>query len=299
VVAAAAAPATGSLASLPPITARPGEFNDSFEVASAQGSAQNEVVSDHGIGDRMSSVQDSGAGLTAMTSPIGFHVSLAVKERIWRGEFIDFSLLLGSNNGDQNVNQLRGLSISAGGALTLAPQSQRKIVTIEQWTDAFLVFMAIYTLRHPEKSQELIKYLTVIREAARKFSGSGWSEYDQHFRMRQAAMPHRSWSILDGELWYLILVPSAQAAQQRHQVLNERGSFRTGRGGGAFRASADDSLPRGGMSGRSSGRPAFQPIGRCYSYNRASGCSAVNCRYRHVCLRCGQPHPMAQCGAAN
>ena len=36
----------------------------------------------------------SGIGMPSMTLPLGFHVPLALKEKIWRGEFIELGLLL-------------------------------------------------------------------------------------------------------------------------------------------------------------------------------------------------------------
>ena len=41
-----------------------------------------------------------------------------------------------------------------------------KIHGIEQWTDAFMIFMSIYTLNHSDETQHLLKYMSVIRLGA-------------------------------------------------------------------------------------------------------------------------------------
>ena len=36
--------------------------------------------------------------------------------------------------------------------------------TIEKWTDAFTVYISIYTSAHPEKYQALLKYMHIVRQ---------------------------------------------------------------------------------------------------------------------------------------
>jgi hypothetical protein len=152
----------------------------------------------------------SGIGMPSMTLPLGFHVPLALKEKIWRGEFIELGLLLegsGAINWDNSSFGEQGmLSLSAKGLICYAPKQSRKIESLEQWTDAFTVFMAIFCTRHPGKSQELLKYMSVVRNAARQFSTAGAINYDEEFRKRQSYLVNRSWMILDGELWHTTLL---------------------------------------------------------------------------------------------
>lgn len=49
---------------------------------------------------------------------------------------------------------------------TKPKQSKDVNPNIEGWTDAFLIFYSIYSVRYPEKVQELFKYMSVIRYAA-------------------------------------------------------------------------------------------------------------------------------------
>lgn len=46
------------------------------------------------------------------------------------------------------------------------PKTQNKVTTKVCWTDAFLIFLGVYTNAHPQKSQQLAKYLHDIRLGA-------------------------------------------------------------------------------------------------------------------------------------
>jgi hypothetical protein len=95
--------------------------------------------------------------------PLGIHVPLAIKEKIWRGEYVDVgSLLEGSSAGGQGWDGAAGgrvgmFSISDAGQISYAPRQSSKIRTIEEWTDGFMIFAAIYGVRHPEKKQRATK----------------------------------------------------------------------------------------------------------------------------------------------
>ena len=78
-----------------------------------------------------------------------------------------------------------------------APPSQ------SAWTSAFLIYASIYLSYHPHRTQGILKYMHTVRSAASRFGGYGWRQYDINFRMRQQRAPQRSWSLIDGELWYL------------------------------------------------------------------------------------------------
>jgi hypothetical protein len=49
------------------------------------------------------------------------------------------------------------------GVLSTKEKIKRTIHTIEKWTDVFIVYISIYTSAHPEKYQELLKYMHIVR----------------------------------------------------------------------------------------------------------------------------------------
>ena len=71
------------------------------------------------------------------------------------------------------------------GELCARERSSPKIATIEQWTDAFILFMNIYVGAHPNKIHQLLKYIHSIRLGASRFSGQGWILYDEQFRLKK------------------------------------------------------------------------------------------------------------------
>ena len=90
------------------------------------------------------------------------------------------------------------------------PQKQKQILTIEEWSDAFLVYTSIYLAAHPDKTQHVLKYFTTIRTAAKRHAGLGWTSYDIQFRLRMANdSTHVSFGSIDSELWLLCMGPAS------------------------------------------------------------------------------------------
>ena len=107
--------------------------------------------------------------------------------------------------------------ICSGGAVHLNKQgvleSRPKIVkeqvsSIEKWTDAFLIFSSIFLKKHPSKTQELLQYMSIIREAtSRSPSSFAWRQYDEHFRLRQATQA-QPWNKINADLWLRVMTMS-------------------------------------------------------------------------------------------
>jgi hypothetical protein len=110
---------------------------------------------------------------------LGLHVAPATKNKIISGSYVDFAVLLESQPGEP----AQGLNISSSGQLIIKPvQPSKSINSIADWTDAFLVYASIYLAAHPHRIQELLKYMNIIRTAARRHAGIGWKAYDQQIR---------------------------------------------------------------------------------------------------------------------
>ena len=93
-----------------------------------------------------------------------------------------------------NLKQKRGHSL-----VVLAPNAKRKTLqSIDQWTSAFQIYVAIYTERAPKDTPALTKYGSVIRELATL--GANWKFYDENFRkLRQSQ--GTPWDQIHSELW--------------------------------------------------------------------------------------------------
>lgn len=132
---------------------------------------------------------------------IAYHVPGSVKQKIRSHQFVNLAVLL---KGGVELAELYGsnlLSVNEKGQLETRPKTvSDKISNISRWTDAFLIFSSIYLEHFPEKTQELLKYMSVIREAANTHAGFGWRNYDEQFRLRQAAQV-QSWGTINSDLW--------------------------------------------------------------------------------------------------
>jgi len=239
--------------------------------------------------------QEGPGMLHSTTAPLGSQVPLANKQKIWNGEYIDLCCLLP----DYRADVLTGapmFSVNPSGTISVVNAARpRQIASVELWTDAFLTFMAIYCTRHPDRVQELLKYMSIVRDIARKFPGVGWREYDCQFRRRHAMNPASSFSTIDGELWMTVMMPSViprvfPGAQGPMESNIWRAPFRSApRLGGRGR-------PVAGIGFGGQTRPANNQ-GFCYWFNRQSGCVYGSaCRWPHICAKCRSPsHGVTGC----
>ena len=127
--------------------------------------------------------------------PVGMYVPQALKQHIWKGELIEFSDLLPQNRGFVEAegwlsayvsgSPFEGNTLPASvtsqllGATLISPgqnlgfhnnnygrngrQSKRYINNIGEWTDAMLVYLSLYSSKHPEQALALVKYCTTIK----------------------------------------------------------------------------------------------------------------------------------------
>ena len=108
--------------------------------------------------------------MTNVRDELGSIVPLAIKDKIWRGEYVELGGLLESVPIQRNDSAMV-LTVSGS---TLQPQRKTPgIMSIEQWTSAFLVYASIYAEKHLKRARELFKYMDTVRTAAR-FGGYGW-----------------------------------------------------------------------------------------------------------------------------
>ena len=101
------------------------------------------------------------------------------KQKIWNSEYIDLALLL-RQNFCPNTDTMGTLTV-VNNQLTVkigAPRIKVPINSIELWTDAFINFTMVFSIKHQEKVAELLKYMTVIRVAAVNNPIQRWSTYD-------------------------------------------------------------------------------------------------------------------------
>ena len=119
--------------------------------------------------------------LTNAGPPYGnaFHdVPASYVKQIQTGEFFELSKLLPKNlfapTNEQPVSLTLENSIIK---VKTSTQSVTNITDIEQWTTAFTTYMSVFTHVFPNRAQELLQYLSVIRHTAQCHKGVGWCIY--------------------------------------------------------------------------------------------------------------------------
>ena len=108
-----------------------------------------------------------------------------IKDQIWLSKFIDFGILLKSakelsNLVDQGTTW--ELYFKNGQFLVAPSRVTSTKLNIEQWSSAFIIFMAVFLERHPNRSQEILKNFQDVKIAASR--SITWWKYDQQFQSK-------------------------------------------------------------------------------------------------------------------
>ena len=177
--------------------------------------------------------------------PIGPHVSKDVKQDIWDHNFIDMSRLL-----QRKSDQAAGIQ------------------THEQWTSAFIVYVAIYAQKFPSETPGLMKHMEIVRDLGSR-GGRAWMLYDDNFRQYRAENPEAlQWGDFLSETW-------SRASQAE---LSPKTFPRTRSKNQSFRAEDGTAIPKG----------------FCFSYAKGR-CNNDGCRFWHKCALCQKSHPTTTC----
>lgn len=110
-----------------------------------------------------------------------------LKPMIWENQFIDLSLLLQSREDPISLN------MSSGSVIVQQGSSKPKLpLSVQQWTDAFLIFMGMFIEKYPEQAPHLLKYCYFIREMNKILGDKAWRIYDENSRMLKESNPLRN-----------------------------------------------------------------------------------------------------------
>ncbi|KAJ1204302.1 hypothetical protein NDU88_008081 [Pleurodeles waltl] len=213
-------------------------------------------------------------------------ISLAVKERIWRREFIDIFTLL--------EIQVEGLDLTTVDKKEEDRRERnrvRKERNFDNWLDAFRIMACIIVETFPHCAKDLWLYESKIHEAHRQFSGDAWLDYDKGFRLKMQAHPEMEWDEEDVE-GYMHKMMVAREARNWTQKGEQpfRGNFTKNRQekGKPYPKRQPFTQWRGSQAARTA--PAI-----CYKFEKDECSWGAACKFRHVCSACGGGHPAAEC----
>ena len=93
-----------------------------------------------------------------------------------------------------------------------ATRSKRRQVTnILEWIQCFGIYVAVLTLKHPDRIQDLLGYQALIVEACMEYNCEAWLGYDRRFRQDAAASSNTVWAKIDPTLWNKAFTGQARA----------------------------------------------------------------------------------------
>jgi hypothetical protein len=150
------------------------------------------------------------------------------------------------------------------------PKTKQSIKFIDQWTSAFLKFLAIYSEKFPNLIPSVIKHAEIVRELATRRTGMSWLIYDKKVR-KDIAAGVITWGKLHYEYWVL-----ATTMKQTGPSNNFRSHTKYTNKGESYIAKR---IPRG----------------FCFAFNRSGKCTNHNCSFKHTCYLCGKPHSVFKC----
>ena len=132
---------------------------------------------------------------------IDSHVPDKIKAKIWNSEFIDFNSLLPSIGNNKFQLSFKNLDGSNSPSICLEPFTKsQKILNINNWLQAFHVFVGVYTRRFPAEAPGLMNYGEIVQDLASR--GFNWKFYDENYRyLHQSSASVLPWGSIHWELW--------------------------------------------------------------------------------------------------
>ena len=128
----------------------------------------------------------------------------SLEDKICRGEYIDFALLLRTTCiSPRPLKSSLDDSSSGpmGSPVTMVRKKKPVIDTFQKWLHAYMAYMIVLVSACPCRALELIKYQQIISRAVTKFKGLAWLLYDQQFCRQAPYNLSLSWDNVDLKLW--------------------------------------------------------------------------------------------------
>ena len=198
---------------------------------------------------------------------IAAHVTAAMKAKIWRDEYVELHLLLPAATYHPESYTLAFEPTKTNQVGLKVNRPRPKYMTIDQWEEAFLIYMAIYTEKH-HVCPQMCTYMRDIKLLAQR--NANYRLYDEQFRAFRAST-HCEWNTIHNGIWFQATTPVKQF-NQRHNYSNAPNT-------------------------RNHKQPFQVPRGFCNAFHaRSQTCSqGFKCKYKHTCPNCSERHPIFNC----
>ena len=157
-------------------------------------------------------------------------VTPKMKQRIIKGEYIDFDQLLPESMFPSRYNTNASPSItlrlssdpSSSGDNVIVTQpraaNKRTVTDLSSWFEAWNVYAAVIIAHYPARASAIIAYQRIICEASSKSSPQAWLKYDARFRSLAAADRCLRWDQKANDLWLECFTPTSSATSSPHSA---------------------------------------------------------------------------------
>ncbi|XP_062602455.1 uncharacterized protein LOC134264174 [Saccostrea cucullata] len=218
----------------------------------------------------------------SISKPLALGVDPKIKAKIWANEYIDLGSLLNKKFPKVRFQVIE--SQQGGISWEKQPPPKYRFESVAHWLSAFHIFVSIYCEKYPDQACALMKYANTIQTLARRSGDIAAFNYDRTFReWREHDWKKLPWDQVNNELY------------TESVSLGITAKFNSLKGTG--QSQNKSSLSRGppflsaGVPLRNSRRGLY-----CYSYNNNGECErGPDCRYPHVCEKCGGMHSKKEC----
>ncbi|KAJ1081718.1 hypothetical protein NDU88_001896 [Pleurodeles waltl] len=140
-----------------------------------------------------------GTGLDTLLSRPGklaANVASEIKEKIWKGEYVDIFSLFRAKRRDVEP---KDKDSKASSFTNKKPKIEENITN---WLFGFNVFMLVMLKKKPEIGMALICYANKILKAHHMYGGNAWLEYDRNFRWAKVEDPAIGWDQTEVNVWF-------------------------------------------------------------------------------------------------
>ena len=192
---------------------------------------------------------------------VSLHVSDKLKNDILLNKFVELHQLLPGHEDKANMSGISVENLDSGGisVFKAEPKQDKKDLSVDDWTNAFIVFIDVVADQRPTEIPQLLSYMRTVRAIGLKNGFKAMNQYDRGFRHMKASSAH-SWGMIEPNLY---LETMNETVARKLQVMQ---------GGRVARANV------------------------CFKYQTGM-CprSRESCVYDHKCERCGGRHPSQVC----
>ncbi|KAJ1126841.1 hypothetical protein NDU88_005247 [Pleurodeles waltl] len=192
-VAARNVPSLQMTTSSPCVSQAPGSLSQTPPVEKEHGKAMEQGVSI--IKTPAPAEGTDSDTLLSRPGKLAAHVASEIKEKIWKGDFVDiFSLVRAKSREIESKDK----DAKASSFTDKKPKIEENITNC---LFGFNVFMSVMMEKKPEIGMSMIFYANKILKAHHTYGGNAWLEYDRDFRWAKLEDPAIGWDQTEVNVW--------------------------------------------------------------------------------------------------